>query len=171
MAKADLSADRLREILSYDPETGIFIWLKKTSRRANRIKIGSEAGCLCKTHGYVGIGVGAGRSIPAHQLAWLYMTGEMPTMDIDHIDGNRANNRWANLRHVSRSINMQNVKRARADSAHGLIGVELHRQSGLYHSRIKVSGRRKHLGYFKTPEEAHQAYLAAKRRLHEGCTI
>lgn len=98
-----LTQTRLKELLFYNPETGNFTWLV---RSADRIKIGQTAGCLDKTNGYISIKVDK-RRYTGHRLAYLYMTGEFPT-EIDHINRNRADNRWENLRNVPHSINMKN---------------------------------------------------------------
>lgn len=162
----ELTAERLRELLHYEPETGIFLWKKVTGRKA---VIGMEPGWIDKD-GYRLVSLDGAR-YRAHRLAWLYVHGVMPCFDIDHINGQRADNRIANLRDVSRVVNMQNLKKARSDSSSGYLGVERHKASGLWLARIKVGGIRKSLGYHKTPEAAHAAYLDAKRKLHEGCTI
>ncbi len=164
MAKADLSAESLRELLHYDLETGLFTRIGKAGRKG---KIGAAVGWEDKD-GYIQVGVLC-RNYRAHRLAWLYVTGDWPREDVDHINGIRGDNRWSNLRAVTRAVNMQNVRRARKDSSIGLIGVE--KNGGGYSARIKTSTERLYLGFFDTPEEAHAAYLDAKRRLHEGCTI
>lgn len=87
MAPSILSAKRLREILDYNPETGVFKWKVML---AHRRKPGDVAGNL--SHGYIEIGI-ENRSYRAHHLAWLYIHGELPQVMIDHIDGNRSNNR------------------------------------------------------------------------------
>lgn len=162
--EAKLTAERLRELLNYDPETGVFTW--RVSRRATA-RPGSVAGTITPK-GYRAIWIGA--NYRAHRLAWLYVYGVWPTHEIDHIDGNRANNAIANLRDVTRSVNHENLRRARSDSAHGFLGVSPFKGKW-WKARITVNGKWQHLGTFKTPEEAHAAYLEAKRRLHVGCTI
>lgn len=162
MAKADLTAARVRELLDYNPDTGVFTW--KISP-AQRIKRGTVAGAAAE---YVRIQIG-GRKLRAHRLAWLYMTGAWPTQEVDHIDGDPLNNRWANLRNVSRVVNMQNQRQARSDNPTKLLGAHPHGRG--YASTINVRGQTHYLGRFSTPEAAHAAYVAAKRRLHEGCTI
>ncbi len=165
MATPNLTAARLRELLSYDPDTGLFRWKVQTSKR---VKVGDIAGTLVKI-GYISISIDADM-IRAHRLAWLYVHGSWPTGDIDHIDGNRANNRWSNLRDVTRSMNAQNLKRAHADNAaSGLLGV--YRDKKKWAASLTVNGKRHRLGNFTTPEEAHAAYLKAKRELHTACTI
>ena len=166
MAKVDLTAQRLREILFYDPETGLLTWIASPARR---VTAGDEAGCLTE-QGYRKVSLSGGRFY-THRLAWLYTTGEWPTGEIDHINGKRSDNRIENLRDVSRSRNNQNRRHAAKNSLSGLLGVEWHSKSGLWQARIKTDTGRVALGYYKTAEEAHQVYLIAKRRLHEGCTI
>jgi hypothetical protein len=164
MAVENLTAQRLRELLHYDPETGLF-----TRRIAH---YGHPAGsAIGSTHnvGYVRLHVD-GRSYLAHRLAWLYMTGEWPEQQVDHRDGDRANNRFENLRDVTRSVNFQNQRRARGNNKHSaLLGAFKKRDR--WESRIKVDGAYIRLGTFRTAEEAHTAYIEAKRRLHPGCTI
>jgi hypothetical protein len=163
-----LTAERLRELLDYDPEAGIFVWLSP-ALRARRANVGGRAGGSAP-YGYLRVGIDGGVYL-AHRLVWLYVHGIWPERDIDHLNGIRTDNRISNLRHVSRSINLQNRRSARSDSLSGLLGVEWHGASGLWHARIRAGGVRHCLGYFRDKHEAHQAYLEAKRRLHEGCTI
>lgn len=106
----------------------------------------------------------------AHQVIWLYMTGELPKGRIDHINGNRADNRWENLRDVSANVNAQNRQKADKDAKIPLLGVDSDRP-GRYRAKIVVNGKAKYLGRFPTPEMAHEVYLNAKRALHPGCTI
>lgn len=162
----DMGVDLLRERLLYDPSTGLFTWrVTAGSRRA----LGDAAGTV-DSRGYLVIRVG-GKQRSAHRLAWLYVHGVWPDFHIDHIDGNKLNNRIANLRDVSVSVNLQNQKRPRSNSSSGLLGVSLCRQTGKWLAGIGINGRRKALGRFDSPEQAHAVYLEAKRRLHAGCTI
>lgn len=165
MSKTDLTAERLREVLAYDPETGIFRW--KVSR-PNGVKPGNIAGTSHKD-GYRYIKV-LGSNWKAHRLAWLYVYGEWPKDVIDHINGESSDNRIANLRDVDRVVNAQNQRRAhKSNKSTGLIGAA--KNWGQFRAGIRIGGKMKHLGNFKTPEEAHQAYLTAKRELHQGCAI
>lgn len=165
MAKTNLSAERLREVLNYDPETGVFT-RRVGSRKA---KVGDIAGGK-NWAGYIQIRVDVTRHM-AHRLAWLYVYGRWPNGIIDHIDGNTANNRIANLREADMTINMQNKRQATVANRCGWLGVSVN-DKGKYIAKIGISGKRtKYIGSYSTPEEAHAAYLAEKRRLHDGCTI
>ena len=165
MATPNLTAARLRELLSYDPETGEFTRLVQTCGRA---LVGDIAG-TAHVRGYRRIRV-ENVSHMAHRLAWLHVHGEWPTGLIDHIDGNPGNNRIANLRVVTSSLNQQNQRKAHShNTKSGLLGVQANYKK--WAANIRVSGKRTYLGSFDTPEEAHAAYLEAKRRLHATCTI
>lgn len=159
-----LNAERLRELLRYDPETGVFTWLVRTS---TCIKVGDVAGTT-DTLGYILIRVDGVR-YKAHRLAFLWMTGEWPKDMIDHINGAKGDNRFANLRPATPAENRQNQRRAKSNSQTGLLGVCRHGKR--FRATIRIDGRYIHLGTFDTPDQAHETYLAAKRRLHSGCTI
>lgn len=163
---SDLTAARLREIVSFDPDTGKFVYLTRT---AARVRAGDDAGWLNRTSGYRQISIDC-RQYQAHRLAWLWMTGEWPGVEVDHRNGNRSDNCWSNLRLATHQGNAENRRRARRGSTSGLLGVRLVR-SGRWNARICVNGRPMHLGTHDTPEAAHAAYVSAKRRLHAGCTI
>lgn len=169
-----LTAEALRELLSYDPATGEWTWLVdlKTGRGAGRVHViaGSKAGTLSSAKGYRKIGVN-GKRYWAHRLAFLWMTGEWPLLHVDHIDGNGGNDAWVNLRDVSQSVNMQNRRRACADSVSGILGVSFNTARKKWVAQIVTGGRNLGLGYFDTPDAASAAYIAAKRDLHEGCTL
>ena len=158
-----ITQQRLRELAHYCPETGQFTHLQSKGRK----KAGMPAGSL-RRDGYV-YAMFDGYRAMAHQFAWLYVNGEWPTQEIDHMDGNKANNAFANLRQVSRRANTENKRTAKRTSTTGLLGVVRHRDK--FVAKIVHAGKRKHLGVFETPEAAHEAYVQAKRRLHQGCTI
>lgn len=164
-----LTQERLRSLLDYSPETGKFKWLV---RRSN-IAAGVAAGTLM-CNGYLCIRVDK-RLHLAHRLAWLWVTGDAPLLQVDHINGDRADNRFCNLRLATNSQNQQNRRAAQASSSTGLMGVlNVSRLRGYpkpFKAAIKKNGRLTTLGYFETAEEAHAAYLAAKRVVHEFCTI
>lgn len=163
MAKPDVSAARVRELLDYDPGTGVF-----TRRLSNgRWKAGTVAGCT-GVDGYTFIYVD-GVQYRAHRLAWLHVHGIFPAADIDHINGLRRDNRIANLRDVSRKTNLQNIRNVRSSSTSGLLGAFRHKKSGLWRTSLKIDGKERSLGYFKTPEEAHRAYMAGRLQHYPGC--
>ena len=159
-----LTSQRLHEVLYYSPAKGKFYWLERISIR---ITVGSVAGCPT-ANGYIYIGL-FGRTVLAHRLAWFYMTGGWPPNDIDHINGDRADNRWENIRAVTRSVNLQNRKRARSGTKTGVLGVTPHQ--GRYRASIRVYGHQKHIGCFDTAGKAHQEYLKVKRIVHPGNTL
>lgn len=157
------SIEKIPEYLRYDPETGEFIRL--TTRGG--YMAGTVAGCR-NADGYTLIQVD-GKQFMAHRLAILDQTGTWPTEDVDHINGDRSDNRIANLRVVSRSVNMQNLKRSHKDNTTGFLGVVPNHAQ--FAAQIRIDGKNVHLGNFNTPEEAHEAYLIAKRAIHVGCAI
>jgi HNH endonuclease len=154
----------LKNLLNYDPKTGIFVWKNNLS---NRIKIGDIAGSIRKD-GYITIRID-GKAYLAHRLAYFYIYGKFPKNGIDHIDGNMGNNRIDNLREANQSENMQNIKMEYCNNHTGFLGVGIIGKR--YISQIGLSGKRIYLGCFKTPEQAHDAYLKAKRKLHPCSTI
>lgn len=151
-------------LLSYSQDTGAFTWLVQASQRT---KVGMIAGCVDR-QGYRRIGINHNR-YAAHRLAWLYVNGAWPSNGIDHIDGNKSNNRLNNLRDVSQSMNMQNLYIANIDSRTGFLGVTKNRHR--YRAQISVGGQMRNLGSYDSPELAHQAYLAFKRKHHPGNTL
>lgn len=153
-----LSLARLKELLEYEPETGVF--RQKLRRKGSGLRPGEVAGGL-SDQGYVLIGIDY-KKYRAHRLAWLWMTGEWPD-GIDHINGDRTDNRWCNLRVADQSHNTANSKLSRASTT-GLKGVSRFRdkwQAGITKNRV-----RRALGLFETPEEAHAAYCKAARELY-----
>lgn len=138
----ELTQEYLRSVLSYDRDSGLFTW---TKRVAARVRVGDVAGSL--SEGYVQIRV-LGKSRKAHRLAWLYMTGKLPDHPIDHINGVRSDNRWANLREAPGSLNNQNLKRAYKNSSTGLLGV--YRKGDSWMSKISHNGKEYYLGLFDT---------------------
>lgn len=162
MTTSTLSAERARELFSYDPATGVI-----TRRVAinNSVKAGAIAGSH-QSNGYLRVRVD-GVLLHAHRLAWLLHTGAWPLYTVDHINGVRSDNRLCNLRDIPKSVNNQNIRGRKSKT--GLQGVG---KSGLrFTAKITTLGDQTYLGTFGTPREAHQAYLTAKRNLHVGCTI
>jgi len=152
-----LTAQRLRELLEYSPETGEFKWRKPPR---NKDIPGLVAGS--QTGRYVMIGI-ARVLYYGHRLAWLYVHGEWPARDLDHINRDCRDNRIANLRLATDSENLCN-KPVRRDSRTGLKGVAPKRKK--YAARITKEGRIHFLGSYDTPEDAHAAYCRAARELH-----
>ena len=170
MAKVILTAQLVRELLDYDLETGIFT---RKVRLAQCHQIGDRADWEIKSgnpSGYRKVTVDS-RSYMAHRVAWLYVYGSWPKHQLDHINGKRGDNRIANLRDVTAVVNLQNTRRARKSSGTGVQGPAWYPASGKYRAQIRVNGKSKHIGMYATIEEAHQAFLKAKRKYHEGCTI
>lgn len=159
-----LTQERLKELLDYDPDTGIFVW---KTRPSQNVKAGDIAGCK-HSFGYVIICI-RGTLYLAHRLAWLYVYGKWPENKIDHIDHDPGNTRIANLRDVTHSINMQNTYQASKNNLNHLLGVSPNRKG--FKARIYHDGKSKCLGTYQTALEAHLAYIDAKRAIHLGCTI
>lgn len=170
--KSELTAERVREVLDYEPETGILRW--RVARKG--VMAGKVAGCK-HPNGYVVVTVEF-HLCQAHRLAWLYMYGEWPVNDIDHINGVKDDNRIANLRDVSHQVNKQNMRKALRPAVPspfntGLLGTYFNRKWRRFIAQIQdpVTMKNKYLGGYATAEEAHAVYLEAKRRLHEGNTL
>ena len=155
----------LIDALHYCQETGTFTWKSTKSRNT---KIGSVAGAL--KNGYVRISI-ENKLYYAHRLAFLYVAGKFPDQQIDHIDGNRANNSFKNLRDVSSKVNNQNVRVARSNNASGLLGASWNKSSNKFESSVRIDGKKHHIGTFDDATEAHLAYVSKKRSVHAGCTI
>lgn len=158
--KTRLTADRLKEVLRYDMESGKLFWILRPSSTAP-VRVGDEAGSENK-NGYIRIWIDGDRYL-AHRLAWLYVHGEWPKDQIDHIDGDKVNNRWANLRPATNSENKANGKTYRKKSSLPK-GVTL--QHGKYVAQIVHNYKHYHEGCFDNPHDAHLAYVAAAKRLH-----
>jgi len=152
-----ITQKRLKELLTYDENTGEFFW-KIWYRR------GSPPGSIAGTkhsEGYTRIHID-GRAYYAHRLAWLYTKGIWPTKQIDHKNEIKTNNVENNLRDVSVSINQHNITAARKDSTLGIRGVRIH--NGVISARISINNNRIDLGEFSSVEDAREAYLTAKKK-------
>lgn len=149
-----LSVERLKAVLHYDPDTGIF-----TRRVAvAKLRVGDVAGSLY-SDGYIYIYV-LGKRHKAHRLAWFYMTGEHAKGDVDHKDEVKNNNRWDNLREATRAQNVINAK-PNSKNTSGFRGVSFFNAQQKWCARLCVRGRKINLGYYTTKELAASAYRAA----------
>jgi len=163
-----LTQEVLSILLRYDPETGVFTRRIATGSRS---PVGVIVGCVNEANGYVVVGI-LGELQYAHRLAWLYVYGEWPSQQIDHINGVRDDNRIANLRDVSNALNCQNKREAlSSNKSSGLLGVSWCAQMGAYAAYIHLDGKKKTIGYFSDKFVAHAAYVKEKRLLHPACTI
>ncbi len=156
---------RVKEVLAYDTNTGVFHW--RVAR--GRAPAGAVAGAL-RGDGYLAIRVD-GVSYLAHRLAWLWSYGAWPQGEVDHKNGRRRDNRLTNLRDVPRNLNQQNQRRAQITNTARLLGVSRADSVNGFRARIFFKGRECHLGTFPTAEQAHAAYLSAKRAHHPGGTL
>jgi hypothetical protein len=149
--------NRLRELFSYDPETGIFTRLVSTS---NNARAGGVAGSM--SYGYLQIRIGK-RLYQAHRLAFLYMTGIWPPHEIDHINLDRADNRWINLRMATHTQNVCNVP-VRKHNMSGVKGAAWRPSMRKFVAQISIDGKTRYLGIRNTSEEAAALYAAAAER-------
>lgn len=169
MAKEILTAERLRELVSYDSENGIFTRRFRTSNRcsqdgrADKLWVGKQKRLRVHLDGIY---------YWSHRLAWLYVYGAWPVGQVDHKNGDATDNRIDNLRDVTSGVNSQNLHSAHPNNRYsGLLGVSWHAKTKKWSARIQVDGKQTSLGLHFTPQEAHLAYVEAKRKLHIGCTI
>ena len=151
-----LTKERLDELLAYDPETGLFTWKVRIN---GRIRVGDEAG-RTNTSGHIQITISRS-SYCAHRLAFLAMTGRWPENEVDHINGNPADNRWVNLRPATRVENMRN-QRTNARNTSGVTGVSWDTRRGKWMAFIQTNRKTTHLGYFTKFEDAVAARRAAE---------
>lgn len=158
-----LTQAKLKQLLRYDPMTGKFTRLVSYG---HGVSVGDIAGST-NNQGYESIRV-LGKAYAAHRLAWLYMEGVWPNI-IDHINGVRNCNKWANLREATNSINNQNRHKANRTSAVGLLGVTSCGKR--FRANIHCDGKKLHIGVFVTAEDAYAAYVRKKREIHQGCTL
>lgn len=153
-----ITEGRLRELLHYDPDTGVFMW--RVTRR--QMRFGDVAGHIF-IGGYRKIKID-GRFYGAHRLAWLWMTGALPKAQIDHINCLRDDNRFENLRQAVVAQNTRNRSvRASKLGPKGAYYSDGHRGKK-WQASIRIDGRNKSLGYYQTPNEAHAAYCEAARK-------
>lgn len=163
MAKQELTAERLRELLTYDPLTGVFTW------RVNRggCRVGEVAGTP-HCHGYTTITIDYKRYL-AHRLAWLYVHGVFPEHGTDHRYADRSDNRIEHIRPATQAQNTQNLRSHYSNNKCGFLGVSKSRS--MWRAEITVAGVKKFIGRFETPEIAHAAYIKEKAALHPFQTL
>jgi hypothetical protein len=155
----EVTQEILRERFHYDPLTGLFTRIKGFSHNA-------VEGALVTTtdrYGYLFIRIFE-KQFRLHRLVWLYVHGRWPAEAIDHINGNRADNRLANLRECTIAQNNYNRRRRKGPS--GLRGVHRNAKSGKWQARISTNGKEQILGHFDDPKLAHAAYCEAAKKLH-----
>jgi len=159
----DLQHSDLIAALSYDPDTGAFVWNTRPYLPAcwNTRYAGTRAGA--NSRGYVVIGL-FGKLYEAHRLAWFYVTGKMPSGIIDHADRDKGNNRFLNLRECNRRENAVNSGRPSHNTSQ-FKGITYRKDCRKWQAQIKNHGRTIYLGVFETKESAHTAYCAAGRAM------
>lgn len=148
-----MNIEELKEYFKYEPSTGKLFWNKRPS---NRVVIGSEVGNY-NDQGYK-VCRFKGKTLRVHRIVWAVSKGEHPTEFIDHINGDKGDNRLTNLRVVSNAENLQNMKNSK--------GYTYHRKLNKWMAQIVVNKEYKYLGVFNTEHEAHESYLKAKKELH-----
>lgn len=161
-----LNQREVRLALDYNPDTGVFRWKDHALdgfRRIRRPLIGERAGWVDSETGYRKISLKS-RPWLEHRLAWLYMEGEWPKLQVDHQDLDRANSVWTNLRLAYQPLNNGN-QFVRADNTSGYKGVSWSRGSRKWWAQISYEGTHHNLGYHVSIEDAARAYDAAARKL------
>jgi len=159
-----LTQEYLKSIINYNPETGVFLWkIRPDVENAwNGRYAGTSAGAY--KDGYKVIRIHR-QMFRAHRLAWLYVYGYLPKGDLDHIDGNRANNKISNLREATRSQNSANSRKSIKNTS-GFKGVYYRKDTNKWSAYIGKNGKRTILGCFDCPAAAHFAYVVAANKLH-----
>lgn len=161
--EALLTQELLQQSHYYNPKTGLF-YIRLPAGKLKQTATVHHSGYVQSTI--------RNKIYAHHRLAFLYMTGTWPSHQVDHIDGNPSNNKWENLREANRSNNMENLKAIKkGNKSTGLLGAHDKRGNGRITATIVVKGKCLNLGTFDTPEEAHQAYIEAKRQLHSFNTL
>ena len=160
-----MDLEKLRTEFAYNASTGVLTRLytgRGIAKTAPTGWLGSSGRMHVRVHG---------RTWLQHRLIWYIVHGELPS-EIDHVDGNGANNRLNNLRAVSHAENMHNMRRPQRNNTSGFLGVShVGNLKTPWKATIQKNRKKVHLGFFDTPVAAHAAYLEAKRNLHTTCSI
>ena len=157
--KIELTQERLKEVFDYIVDTGELRWRvsRDSGFRKGAIKAGTLSGCVCKSTGYLIIDYNK-RKYKAHRLVWIYVNGVIPDgLLIDHVDGDKTNNRVSNLRLCTPQDNVRNTG-IRKDNTSGYKGVSWSVQKQRWVAQTSVNGKKQHLGYYLTEEKAVSAY-------------
>ena len=162
---SSLTQARLQELLSYNPESGIFTWKLSNS---NRVTVGSIAGSL-RQHGYWYIGID-GKYYGAHRLAVLYITGQFPESVVDHLDRDRANNKWTNLQCTSTAINIRRQDTPKHNTSN-CKNVSWSKRANKWLVQISVNYKRINCGYFNDFQEACNAAKIAQDKYNANTGI
>lgn len=155
---SEFTYSNLSSVFDYNSKTGIIRWKVSNGKS---VKEGDEAGYI-RYDGYRNISYKY-KNIPAHHIAWLFITGNFPEKHIDHINGNRSDNRETNLREVTFKENHKN-KKLPENNKSGVIGVSMYMKSLKWQSQIRVNGKQIHLGYYEDFEEAVKVRLEAEKK-------
>lgn len=158
MARNEIAYERLRDVLDYDANTGLFTWKKTVSN----VRVGSVAGCMNNGNGYISIGIDK-KIYYAHRLAWLYIYGYLPEHGIDHIDRNKKNNKINNLREANQSCNMRNTGNQKNNTS-GVKGVNLSSSKNKWRSRVKINKKEICIGIFENFNDAVKARWEAEKK-------
>jgi hypothetical protein len=173
MTKCQLpTPEVLRKLLRYEPETGKLFWRQRTADMFSTLRDcnawnstwADREAFTADMRGYR-MGTIFSKMHRSHRVIWAMQTGEWPQADIDHINGDRADNRWINLRSATRSENLKNAK-SRSGASSPYLGVYRHTPGEKWYARITANGKRIHLGAFACETEAAHAYDAAARLYH-----
>lgn len=160
----DLTLDQIKELLDYDPTTGLLTWRIRAGQPMFNARCAGHNVTCRHTQGYLRIGLHYKRYL-VHRIVWLLMTGTWPKHQIDHINGNKKDNRWCNLREATYSQNGCNRGKPRNNTS-GLKGVSWHKGQQKWRADISVNGQQQWLGTYTCPAAAHLAYQLATLQLH-----
>ena len=168
--------DLLHQLFFYNPETGDFVWRERDAGMFGSGKISAEtkakrfntryagrSAIVNHSNGYKNVTVTGFGFVRAHRVAWAMHYGVWPENDVDHINGDRADNRIFNLRCSTRSENLRNRRKFPKNKS-GYVGVSFCNRRGKWNARIGVNGRYINAGYFDTKEEAAKARAKAEEK-------